>query len=381
MFPIIDLAGNAFERGYRHGVEARTRIAGSIRCYASLFASCGIDWLTAQTRARAYRDLIAGLGEVFDEIDGIAAGSGFLIDEILALNCRTEILPPVFLAGTETNSDDAFARNRAIGMQRVLDIGECTSFAVSGIRCADGATRIGQNWDWVGFQRANMVILRTHGRTSAPDFMTLTEAGMVAKIGINAHGLAVGLNIVRAENDREKLGIPVHIFQRLALDFANVEAVLGFSKSLVFSGSSNAILGDSSGRIGSLEYSPNGVALLEADQGVVAHTNHFCDPTLAKFQAPLADSLTTKPRLARAQQHLMGWPDRVTTRNLTTFLRDETSHDGSGKLGAICRSPDASLPPELRIESVCGVIINCNAREMLVAPGLPSQVEFSSISF
>jgi isopenicillin-N N-acyltransferase like protein len=378
MFPIIDLTGNAFERGYRHGVEARTRIAGSIRCYASLFASCGIDWLTAQTRARTYRDLIAGLGEVFDEIEGIAAGSGFLLDEILALNCRTELLPPTFLSAAELEHTDAFARNRAIGFR---DIGECTSFAVSGTRCADGSTRIGQNWDWIGFQRANVVILRTRGRMNAPDFMTLTEAGMVAKIGVNTQGLAIGLNILRADNDRETLGVPVHVFQRLALDFARVDDVVSFSKSLVFSGSSNAVLGDSLGRIGSLEYSPNGVALIDADQGVVAHTNHFCDPSLARFQAPLVDTLTTEPRLARAQQHLMGWPDRVTTRNLTTFLRDETGHDGSGKLGAICRSPDPSLPPELRVESVCGVIINCNTREMLVAPGLPSQVEFGTVTF
>lgn len=377
MFPVIDLSGNAFERGYRHGVDARLRIAGSIRCYAALFASCGIDWLTAQSKARAYRELIAGLGEVYDEIDGIAAGSGFLVDEILALNCRTEILPPTFLSAAEVASDDAFARNRAIGFR---DLSECTSFAVSGSRCADGSTRIGQNWDWIGFQRANMVILRTKGRTHAPDFMTLTEAGMVAKIGVNANGLAIGLNILRADNDRQTLGIPVHIFQRLALDFNRVDELLTLAQSLRFSSSSNAIVGDSLGRIGALEYSPNGVALIEGDQGVVAHTNHFCDPMLARYQASLADTLTTEPRLARAQQHLIGWPDRVTTRNMTTLLRDETGHAGAGKLGAICRWPDETLPPALRIESVCGVIVNCNAREMLVAPGLPSQVEFVSVS-
>lgn len=377
MFPVIDLSGNAFERGYRHGVDARMRIAGSIRCYAALFASCGIDWLTAQTKARAYRELLEGLGEVFEEIDGIAAGSGFLLDEILALNCRTEILPPSFLGGATSASVEAFARNRTIGFR---DLSECTSFAITGARCADGATRLGQNWDWIGFQRANMVILRTRGRKNAPDFMTLTEAGMVAKIGVNANGLAIGLNILRAENDRESLGIPVHIFQRLALDFSRVDDIVYFAESLRFSSSSNAILADSLGRIGALEYSPNGVALISADQGAIAHTNHFCDPLLARYQASLADTLTTEPRLDRALQHINGWPDRVTTRNLTTLLRDETGQSGLGKLGAICRWPDEMLPPELRIESVCGVIVNCNAREMLIAPGLPSQVEFVSVS-
>jgi isopenicillin-N N-acyltransferase like protein len=381
MFPILDLTGNAFERGYAHGVQARTRVAGSVRCYATLFASCGIDWKEAQHRASAFRDIIIGCGDLIDEIEGIAAGSGFHANEILALNCRTEILPPMFLGMEVVGDDAARKRNAALGL---FDIGECTSFSVSGTRCADHATRVAQNWDWIGYQRQNVVILRVKNRGGSvgnwPDYLTLTEAGILAKIGVNSHGLAIGLNILRANNDRTTIGMPAHIFQRLALDYDCIESLAEFAKCLKFSGSSNAILGDISGRVASLEYSPNGVAIIAADQGVVAHTNHFCDPTLAKHQAPLAQMLTTEPRLDRAQQHITGWPDRVTTRNFTTLLRDESGHEGSGKLGAICRSPDLSLPIEHQIESVCGVIINCNTREMLVAPGLPSKVEFESVA-
>jgi isopenicillin-N N-acyltransferase like protein len=90
--------------------------------------------------------------------------------------------------------------------------------------------------------------------------------------------------------------------------------------------------------------------------------------------------LTTEPRLARANAHIQGWPDKVTTINMTTLLRDESSSDESGKFGAICRSPDPALPPELQVESVFGVIINCNNREMLVAPGLPSKSEFQGVA-
>jgi isopenicillin-N N-acyltransferase like protein len=381
MFPILDLVGNAFERGYAHGVQARTRVAGSVRCYASLFASCGIDWKEAQRRAATFRDIIVGCGDLLDEIDGIAAGSGFHINEILALNCRTEILPPTFLGMEVSGDDEAKRRNAALGL---FDIGECTSFSVSGTRCADHATRVAQNWDWIGYQRQNVILLRVKNRDTGSgkwsDYLTLTEAGILAKIGVNSHGLGIGLNILRAENDRASIGMPAHIFQRLALDYDSVDSLIAFAKQLRFSGSSNAMLGDASGRVASLEYSPNGVAVIEADQGVVAHTNHFCDPTLAKRQAPLAQMLTTEPRLDRAQQHITGWPDRVTTRNITTLLRDESGHEGSGKLGAICRSPDLSLPIEHRVESVCGVIINCNTREMLVASGLPSKVEFESVA-
>ncbi|MGL4230711.1 MAG: C45 family autoproteolytic acyltransferase/hydrolase, partial [Casimicrobium sp.] len=285
MFPILNLSGNGFERGYAYGTKARTQIARTIRCYAALFAASGIDWKKAQTHAAAFRDVIVGCGDVMDEIDGIAAGSGFHINEILALNCRTEILPPAFLEPNHEGGEDARVRNRLLG---ILDIGECTSFAIDRTRCADQATRIGQNWDWIGYQRENVVILRVTREGGMPDFITLTEAGIVAKIGVNARGLAIGLNILRANNDRQSLGVPVHVFQRMALDLENVNMVTAFASALKFCASSNAILGDASGRIASLEYSPGGVALVEPEHGVIAHTNHFCDPMLARDEASLA---------------------------------------------------------------------------------------------
>jgi len=373
MFPILDLSGEPFERGLRHGQNARMQVSGSVRCYAALFASCGIDWAKAQRRATLFRDIIEGCGGgMIEELEGIAAGSGFHINEILALNCRTEILPPSFLGIEVTNTDAARAKNAALGL---FDIGECTSVAVTGNRCKDGQTRVAQNWDWVGYQRQNVVGLRVM-REGWPDYLTLTEAGILAKIGINEHGVAVGLNILRATNDREQLGIPVHVFQRLALDCQSVEAVLALARSLQFAASSNAILGDDTGHVTSLEYSPSGVSAIAPDQGVVTHTNHFCDLELAEKQAPLTQMLTTEPRLECADAHVARWPDQITEEHLEALLRDESG----GAFGAICRSPDPQLPPELRVESVFGVIINCSTREMLVAPDVPSRVEFERIS-
>ena len=173
----------------------------------------------------------------------------------------------------------------------------------------------------------------------------------------------------------------------MTLDCASVDDVVTLAKSLVFAASSNAILGDATGKICSLEYSPNGAAAIPPDQGVVAHTNHFCDLRLAEKQAPLAQMLTTEPRLHCADAHIADWPDEIDEAYLGMLLRDETGAVGIGatavpdaKYGAICRSPDLSLPPDLRVESVFGVIINCDKRTMLVAPGIPSQVDFGLLA-
>ena len=381
MFPVLELTGSAFVRGKMHGQLARAQVVGSVRCYAALFASCGIEWAEAQRHASEFHDIIAGCGGgMMEEMEGIALGSGFHINEILALNCRTEILPPTFLGMATVNSDDARRRNAALGL---FDLGECTSVAVAGKRCADGHTRVAQNWDWIGYQRQNVLALRVRRDDPWPSFLTLTEAGILAKIGVNETGVGVGLNILRAANDREQVGIPVHIFQRMAPDCPSVDAVVALAKSLIFAASSNAILGDATGRVCSLEYSPSGAAPVYADHGVVAHTNHFCDATLNKFQAPLTQMLTTEPRLECANHHISGWPDYIEEAHLQALLRDESGigvAPAEAKYGAICRSPDPSLPVELQVESVFGVIIDCIARDMLVAPDVPSKVAFERIA-
>src|SRR5450759_3947368 len=95
MFPLIEVSGSARERGQQHGRGARGRIARSIATYARLFAYCGIDWQGARRLGSGYREVIGDLNPaLLAEIEGIASGAGRHTDEILALNARTEILPP-----------------------------------------------------------------------------------------------------------------------------------------------------------------------------------------------------------------------------------------------------------------------------------------------
>ncbi len=238
----------------------------------------------------------------------------------------------------------------------------------------DGHTRVAQNWDWIGAQREHVILLtiRRADRAEGPDVLLVTEAGMVGKIGVNAHGLAIGLNILRAVNDGTRIGLPVHVFQRAALDCASVAEVVQLAGRLPFAASSNAILGDAGGAVASLEYNPAGVATVAPAQGFVLHTNHFCAPTLVGAQAPLDAMLTTEPRLDRAKAITAAWPERIPPRAIEALLSD-----GTGGVGAIAREPDHSLPAVARVETVLGVIIDCVERSLTLAPGVPSRAPFS----
>ncbi len=354
MFPVLGLRGQPYERGLQHGREARVRVERSLRNYRDLFEFCRLPWDEAQRRAAPYRDVIGGLDPaLLEEMEGIAKGAERPFGEILALNVRTEILPPGFMAGR--------------------DVGECTSIAVAPRASATGGALLAQNWDWVGVQRESLVLLRFRGR-HGQDCLTLTEGGMLAKIGCNAAGFGVCLNILRSKRDGEKPGAPVHVFLRMLLDCRSVAEAVALASRLSFAGSSNAHCADRGGDAAALECSPYGLRVLRGERGTLCHTNHFVDPSAKSWEGELSPALSTESRLACAEQHAAARAKHG-VEDLKRLLRDES--DG---LTSICRHPDRRAPPQLQIESVASVIMELDRGVMHVAPDVPSRCEYATVS-
>lgn len=372
MFPIVDLRGAPFERGRAYGAAAASRIERSVATYARLFAFCGLDWSAARRRGAAYRESIAAFdAEAAEEIAGIAAGSGRGLDEILALNARTEILPPGYPGDPHRDWQPATAANRAA---RVPDWGECTAVAVKPAASAAGGTLLAQNWDWLGAQRAALVLLRIReadGRAG----LTLTEAGMLAKIGMNDRGFGVCLNILRSEDDGSRPGVPVHVLLRVLLRCASVPEAVEVASRTAFGASSNVLCADASGDSAALECAPRGLHVVRGAGATLCHTNHFIAPGAAAAAAALAPSLSSVPRLERAEALADAFPGPVGVADLQRLLRDETA----GFL-SICRRPDPALAPEVRLETVASVVMELGRGVMHVAPDVPSLAPFVPVS-
>jgi isopenicillin-N N-acyltransferase-like protein len=354
MFPVVEVSGGAFERGRLHGEMARGRVELSLANYARLFSFNGMAWEEAQRRSAEYRDLIGGFDpDLLEEMEGIARGAGRPFSEILALNARTEVLPPSFLAGA--------------------DAGECTAIAVSPAASATGETLLAQNWDWVGAQRGALILLRVQ-EGAAPACLTLTEAGMLAKIGFNSCGVGVCLNILRSVFDGTQTGVPVHVLLRALLKRASVRDAVEFSSKLSFGGSSNILMADSGGDVASLEFAPKGLRVVRAEGATLCHTNHFIHPEAADWQATQLASLSSIPRLERAREHAASRAKHG-LEDVKRLLRDETAG-----LLSICRKPDLSLPPEAQIESVASVVMELARGVMHVAPDVPSRADYLPVA-
>ena len=93
-FPYLRVEGTPYEVGFAHGAKGKDSIRTSIECYRGMFWDySGIDWETAKKYALTFIPAIEHYDpDIMEEIRGIAAGSGFALSEILALNVQSEIV-------------------------------------------------------------------------------------------------------------------------------------------------------------------------------------------------------------------------------------------------------------------------------------------------
>jgi isopenicillin-N N-acyltransferase-like protein len=277
-----------------------------------------------------------------EEIDAIAHGADVDPRLLGAVNARTELL------------------NGAA---------ECSVQGAGGL--------LAQNWDWHPDLSASTVVWIVEHPTGW--FATVTEAGMLAKIGLNDRGLGICLNILRSVDDGKEAGLPVHVLLRHLLDCDDVAAATATAKSIAHAASSNVLTADAQGHAASLELSPRGVAVIAPSDGTLAHTNHYLDAELAVHAAPLTPLATTGQRLACAQRHARrahggSVATKLGREEIEALLRDESEGAES-----VCRHPDPSMAPEVRIETVAGVVMDLAARTMWVAPDVPSRTAFHPV--
>lgn len=374
MFQRVTIAGGPRERGRQYGAQAAPLIRHSIASYARLFAYMrGIDWAAAQVAALDYLPLIERHApDLVAEMRGIAEGAGRSFGEIVALNARTELL-----AGTRRDSAhpeyaDAMGRNTQADVPMH---GECTTVAALPSATASGQTLLGQTWDWHGDQRVACVLLQISA-PGEPAILTVTEAGMLAKIGLNDAGVGVSLNILYSFGDGEAPGMPVHVQLRRALQARSVAA----AEALVFeaqAGASSCItLADVGGAAVSLEISPAGVSRHAPRDGLLVHTNHCVTPSAQATQRPLLATSASEPRFERAGALLGEARGQITRDTIIGVLRD---HDAPPT--GICRHPDQRLHPANQVESVTGVVLDLAERAMYVAAGIPCETPFERCAF
>lgn len=261
-FPLLDVKGTSRRRGEQIGSAFADRIARTVLIYQSYFARPDSEIFAVADRYRA--GIAAFDGRLCDEIDGMAAGADMDPRWLYALNARSELLS-------------------------ALSAAECTAVHYT------GTPYVGQNWDWAEPLEALVVLIRAEDE-NGHRFLTMTEPGILAKIGLNDAGFAVCLNFL--PTPKPTLGVPSHVLLRALLDARSWDSVEDILRWAGVGRSLNLLIAGSDGRGINIEFEGDSVRRMEAGAHATTHTNHYLT-CAAPVDAELLENSTA--RLSRIQ--------------------------------------------------------------------------------
>jgi len=352
-FPILELKGKPYEMGKTHGRNLAKEIKANLELYFMMIRGLtGLEPQQCLTHASRVLDVIQKDAPfILEEMEGIARGADVSLQEILFLNARSELMS----MGQASNDMK----------------GECTAIGLTGDRTSWGKPILAQNWDWHERVFQTTAIFRIEPE-QRPKAIFLAEAGQVGKIGVNENGVGVLLNILIIEG--MKYGLPIHVLLRMVLGTQDTAEAVALVQNAQRAGASHFLIGDKSGNIKGLELMPQAVKEIDPAEGVVLHTNHYCDAELAKMDVGrliMTDSFTRLDRAAALISKRQRWDDQ-------SLAEIFTNHDDAP--GSICRHARAEDSEHFRTATVASCIIDLTESKMRVSCGQPCGAPYRELA-
>ncbi|MFG1955667.1 C45 family autoproteolytic acyltransferase/hydolase [Micromonospora sp. NPDC048830] len=269
-FPLYEISGPPQDRGVDYGEQAADRIALAADLYRGALRHLNADTDEVAALAAAFIEQI----EDFDadqaaEIRGISHGARVPLIDVVLINARRELLS---MAGRLVQPTEA-------------DGDECTAAAVLPEASTTGALFHGQNWDTSPDHARHSLVLRIR-QDDGPDVLTFTEAGAVARSGLNSAGIAITGNNLISDRDYRQSGVPLPLIRRKALATGTYALALSAVYATRKSGSNNMMVSAAEGEIVDIECAPDESFLLHPDDdGILTHGNHWESvPALCKLK-------------------------------------------------------------------------------------------------
>ena len=313
---IIKVSGNPTERSKSYAEQLRTRIQQTYDFYNDVVFKHSelsdveiykrVNILISKTRA-VFPNLLS-------ELECISESSNIPIQQIFLINARTEILN--------------------------ANVGECTSIAIP------KNNLLAQTWDWIEEMENLMVILIVE-KEDGSSFVTLTEPGMLAKIGINNYGISVGLNFLKSKHSLD--GVPVHLLLRAILDCTSLKKVREIVAQSNMGKSSYIPVATSIGEAVGFEFSNDAMQELTPLDDVLLHTNHCLAPNMTSVPLPTSNQRyeTTLANLRTDTNFDFATVDRILSDTSSSEAPVQSPYRPSESLGNLSVGTCATIIMEL----------------------------------
>jgi isopenicillin-N N-acyltransferase-like protein len=333
-FPVIKIQGTAEDRGRQHGALLKERVHRTVEFYKNQFLQPQEQILRIAGQFR--KSTKAFQEDLYLEIEALARAAEVDSLWIYALNGRTELLN--------------------------LNPMECTTLAFR------KQSLMGQNWDWDSEIEELAVILDIE-KEDGHRILTMTEPGMIGKIGMNNCGIGVCLNFMTVEN-YEPYGAPLHVLLRAILDSKSLNEAQSLIESHLRGKIGNILISDSNAESVDIELAGDEFFSIPVED-LFVHTNHF----LTRIDYDLMLFPNTLGRYNRAKELLSLLVDPSIT-SMKDILKDR----GNGKY-PICRKRFSHpwLTDDTSI-TVTSIVMDLKKLQFHITRGNPFDNPFSVFS-
>jgi isopenicillin-N N-acyltransferase like protein len=336
----VSIETDPFERGRGFGRAHAGAVMNTVAVYERLLGEAnGLDRAALES---AGHEVLAVLEdrwpELALELAGVAEGAGQPPALLAAVNARTELM----------------GDGSACECSLVASVAEPT---------------VAQTWDWHPELRRSMVLWSV---VQPPDrwFTTLTEAGMLAKLGVSSAGVGLGLNFLRSSEDGGVGGVPIHVLLRVILERCDgLDDAISLLRAAPVTASSSITVA-SAGGIVAAELSPGGCTLVEPEpDGRLVHTNHFLGgPASGRdLERDSGDGSELRREHLRRAIATEGFDPAALLR----------SHNAGPE--QVCRHEDADGPWADRRATLAATIIEPGRRSLTLCEGTPCRSPFEAV--
>lgn len=343
---VIECSGGDYQIGRQYGEAAREDLGRNV---AFLFAS--MERLPHEASqggvleaSRRYLDGARAFDPgALDRVKGIADGGGISFDEAFALQCFSEL----------------FVNHAGLA-------GMCTSLAVSGAATRDGTTLLGQNLDWHPESVVNLVRIR---RADGVRVLGIVLNGYGA-VYLTSGGVGNCANMTLSPPAPVKGHVPFAIYLYAAMRGRTAAEAMGVLRRTA-RGVGYVHVADGSGAMMGIESVYDDHALVEPEDGVLVHANHYETQKYRKLDGARVHIPDSFHRASRLRELVASSYGSITPETVKTLLSDHARRPHS-----VCAHAEANEGATIPVESVASVVMVPVEGRMLVAAGTPCDHEF-----
>ncbi len=356
---VVKTSGSPFDMGYQHGLSHREDIIRYAKERVQIV--CGGLWSGHQLEPGEVIDLAekcvpdheAYAPDLMDELRGMSKATGLSLGELIIVGGFTDFVDTVY---------GEYRKQREPVLDR-LPIDDCTAFLVPD-NTADGAGFFGQTWD-MHDTATEFVILLEVDTPDQPKSLVFTTTGCIGQIGMNEHGVCIGINNLMATDGQ--VGVTWPFVVRKALQQDNADDALKCITEAKLAGAHNYLIFDKNGTGYNVEAMSSHCEITPLEEAPISHTNHCLLPETLEYaqERPESSQMSSENRLNMANELLEKRP--LTINDLIAVTREPS---------AICTR---SKPP-FHVESCGAAIMQPKEGKFWAVWGLPDENEYEEFS-